>query len=151
MYGIRAILVAAALAIGGCRGGLQGVEFRTRDGVSPTEAAAPGDWDDVEAAAIIAAGKVEMAVLMVSPQGDDRIVIDLTTVRDEPARVVVQRARSVSNAPGSNTGGNPDGGRLELRCRVGRFGDPGRERALLSAMARRLGELHRRDTARVRF
>jgi hypothetical protein len=134
---VRGILLAAFMVIGGCRAGVKGVEFRTPPGVSPSVAVARGDWDDVEASAVIAAGRAEMAVITVSPS-DDRIVIDLTTVGDEPARVVVRRSAG-------------DESLLEAECRVGRFGEPAWERRFLAALARRLGELYRRDTAPVRF
>ncbi len=137
MGAARGIMLAAFLVIGGCRAGVKGVEFRTAPGDSPSVAVARGDWDDVEASAIIAAGRAEMAVMTVSPS-DDRIVIDLTTVSDEPARAVVRQVAG-------------DESLLEMECRIGRFGEPRRERAFLAAMARRLGELYGRDTARVRF
>ncbi len=137
MGAARGIMLAAFLVIGGCRAGVKGVQFRTGPGDSPSVAVARGDWDDIEASAIIAASRAEMALITVSPS-DDRIVIDLTTVGDEPARAVVRRVAGEESL-------------LEMECRVGWFGEPEWERRFLAALGRRLGELYGRDTARVRF
>ncbi len=126
------------LVIGGCRGGLKPVRFETAERQSPSRVHATGDWDDVEAAAIVASGKAEMALLMVDDSKPDRVVIDMTTVNDAPARAIASRV------PGA-----PD--LIDLECRVGHFGDPAQERRFLAAMIRRLRELHRRSTAPVRF
>lgn len=91
-----------------------------------------GDWDDAEAAAIVAAGQNELAILMVAPEGDATLVVDLTTVQDEPVRLTARHAEP---------------GMIEMEARVSRFGDPGRERALLRSMAKRLRDLAGRDWA----
>lgn len=126
-----AALLSALVATVGCaaRGGAASAE------ASPATITARGDWDDIEASAIVAASRCEMAVLIIMPRDDDRVIVDLVTVRDEPARVVASR--------------RPEG-MIELECRVGRFGDPARERELLRAMARRLGDLAGRNTAPLR-
>jgi hypothetical protein len=138
--GLR-VAAVASLVIGGCAGSLKPVAFQTAAAESPSRVVTPGDWDDIEAAAIIAAQRAEMAVTATNP-GPDETVIELTNVRDEPVRLVARRLVDPA-APERHT--------VELTARAGRFGDPGQERALLTAMARRLRELHRRDTARVRF
>lgn len=107
----------------------------TPAGESPTRATVRGDWNDAEAAAIVAAGQNELAILMVAPQGDAMLVVDMTTVGDDPVRLTARRA-------------DPD--TIELEARVGRFGDPVRERALLQSVAKRLRDLSGRDWAPVR-
>ncbi len=82
----------------------------------------------------------EMAVVDSSQPNPGEWVFELRTVRDEPA---VLRARRADGPAGADlerpapTGPVP----IELAARVGRFGDPDHQRALVRAVARRLERL----------
>lgn len=74
-------------------------------------------------------------------------VYELVTIHDEP---VVLRARRDRDFPGLVPAEAPPQP-LELCARVGRTGDPARERLLLDAVARRLGQLAGVDYAPIRW
>lgn len=113
----------------------------------PERALTTGDWNDVDAAVIAAVSKkgVEMAIVTAHDPDPDTRVYDLTTVGDEPARLVVRR-KMAEPAPGARPGrGAPEA--MELEARVGRFGDREREKALIAAVRTRLGDLSGVDFA----
>lgn len=84
---------------------------------------------------IIGAERAEMALVSTDKPGTERMAFELVTVGGEPVRLTAARAGE---------------GRVVLEARVGRFGDPARERRLLSAVAARLRALFGRDYAPVR-
>lgn len=106
----------------------------------PIQRVVRGDWNDAEAAAIAAAVACEMAVLRASRPTEDLLTFSLTTIRDEPAALVLTRMDPADTAEPSN-------GLIGLRAKVGRFGDPDRESALMAAVTHRLSQLAGRDSA----
>jgi hypothetical protein len=112
-------------------------DFSTSPDESPSRAKLRGDWDDLEAAVLVAAGKAEMAVLMVGTSGPSEFRAELTTTTDETAKLTVIR-------------GADDPDRLDAACRVGHFGDAEVERRLIGHLSRRLAQLHGREWAPVR-
>lgn len=131
------------LACAGCAPESGGVSFLGE----PERAFTTGDWDDVDAAVVDAVSKkgVEMAVVAShDPEAGTR-VYELTTVGDEPARLVVRR-KVAGVSPGARHGrGAPEA--IGLEAWVGRFGDRERERALIAAVRARLGDLSGVDFA----
>lgn len=92
-----------------------------------------GDWNDIDAAVLVGASVAEMAVVEAkgAPESDRREYV-LTTVREEPALLVVVKER------GGESGGVA---RVRLEATVGRYGERARERALMDAVASRLKDL----------
>lgn len=136
MYGVSVALAGLLGAASGCSSGSATTALiETSPVPDGSRAEIPGDWDDVEAAVIIGAERAEMALVSTDDQDPERLAFDLVTVGGEPVRLTAARAGE---------------GRIALEARVGRFGDPARERRLLSAVAARLRALFGRDYAPVR-
>lgn len=103
-----------------------------------------GDANDIDAAVEVAVGRVEMSVVRTIRTSQDPHVLriyELRAANDEPAVLKVRRAGiTIENQPVT----------LELAASFGRFGNPERERALLDAVTRRLGQLAGVQVAPVR-
>ncbi len=136
---VAAVAGLGAAATGGCTLSKPGVGAH-RLAPGPLEMLA--DWDDLDAAMDVAAQRNEMAVLRASdPTGDGLIRrFELRTVAAEPVEVTVTRPEAGSGQP------QP----IIARAKVGRFGDPEREAALLAALRRRLEQLRGVDVSPVR-
>lgn len=125
-------LVGACLS--GCSSSPSPASTEPNPFVGPaTTGPASGDWDDARAAAAAAVPAVELAIVHVEEPTPDRLIFELLSARDEPGELVIER--------------RPGSGELDVRARVGRFGDPRRERALVEAVRRRLGQLRGVDVA----
>jgi len=96
----------------------------------PSTAETLADWDDLQTAVDAGASKAQMTILRSEKDGN-AVVYHLVTVLDRPAVLRVE--------PG-------DDGVVRLSARVGRFGDPRREKELLEWVSRRLEELHGVET-----
>lgn len=116
----------------------------------PERALTTGDWDDVDAAVDAAISKkgVEMAVLSSRDEEGGTRVYELTTIGDEPARLVVHRKLNESATGVRHGRGAPEA--MSLEAWVGRFGDRDRERALIAEVRARLGDLAGVDYAPLR-
>lgn len=107
-----------------------------------------GDWDDVEAAVQVAAGRSEMGIVKVlgtqlnpaeaAKVPTRRCVFELRTSGDEPATL---EFRAASTA---------DPGDIVATAHVGRYGDRVREEHLLAEVRRRLEDLAGVDWAPIR-
>jgi hypothetical protein len=102
--------------VGGCAAPAPAVENAPQASRLTVDA----DWDDVEAAARVAASQAELAILEVEKQ-DQVITIRLRTIAGEPGEVRAERN--------------------------GLFREPASERRLLQAMAKRLRQLAGVDVA----
>jgi len=91
-----------------------------------------GDFDDLTAAMDYTQTKAEVAVEQKS-EANGVVVFHLVTATDEAGRL---ECRAVDRG-------------IEMRTRVGLYGDRARERQILEAMSRRLGQLAGRDWAPV--
>lgn len=134
-----AALLALAMPLAGCAGDAVPPEPRLpQDAESPQRAEVVADWDDVQAAVTVALNRTEL--VKVSAQGPtaDSFEVRLRSSLDEPGLLTVRRA-----APP----GQPDPVPITLTARVGRFGDPPRERQFLDLIVRRLGQLRGVETA----
>ena len=100
----------------------------------PSTIEAVGDWDDVGAAATYAVEAGEAAIEDVAV-GDARAVFSLRGVGGEPG--VLEATRG-------------EGDEIVASCSIGRFGDERRQRRVLEAFARRLGQLHGVEYAPIR-
>lgn len=96
-----------------------------------SERSAAGDWADLDAAVEVALESAEVAVIG-SGHTPDRATYQLVSLEGRPGELVIARGES---------------GRLTLSARIGRFGDPARERRLLDAVAGRLARLGGVDIA----
>lgn len=99
------------------------------------------DWLDLDASVGYAVGMVEMAVVSQNDPSLEPRVFLVRTIRDEPGRLEVARVDTEVAAK------SPRPVDLTMRCSIGRFGHPARERALLDAVAKRLAELRAVDYA----
>lgn len=138
--GFRALALAAALP------GLFACASSTPAGPIGGEpapesvAVVTADWDDLEAAAVLAASKTESVVVAVSERTTGEMVFELVSIRDEP--VVVTARRPGTPRPGPEP--------IELTCTVGRLGDATLQARFLDAMSRRLTDLSGVDYRKVR-
>jgi hypothetical protein len=88
-----------------------------------------GDWNDVEAAAIAAMDGNETTITGQSAT-DREQVFELLTIMDGRGKLVARReGEGVEKIP------------IHLTCSLGLFGEPAREKAVMSAAAKRLREL----------
>ena len=143
--GLRALaLTAAAIglgvgAAGGCAFPRPGVGAH---GVAANPLEVLADWDDLNAAMAVAAERTEMAVVRASDPTGDGLTrrFELRTVAAETVEVIVTRSEADTDQPQA----------IVVRAKVGRFGDPEREAALLGALRRRLEQLRGVDFSPVR-
>jgi len=90
-----------------------------------------GDWDDVDAALVVALSKTEMA----------------RTGRTETVGLKRYQVRDALDRRGFVEAADPGGGRVLLRARIGLVPDTDAAGGVLAAMADRLGDLAGKDTA----
>ncbi len=118
--------------LSGCAGGSQS-DLPVVSGVSSP---GRGEWDDLNAALSWASGRHEMAVLEYRdeplPSGGVARLYSLITLRNEPVLVRIDRPES---------GTIYDVRDLTITARVGRFGNPREERALVRDIRARLDRL----------
>ncbi len=91
-----------------------------------------GDFNDLMAAMDYTQTKTDVAVEKIS-QDTGVVIFELVTATDEAGRL---ECRAVDRG-------------IEMHARVGLYGDRSRERRILEAMSRRLGQLAGRDWAPV--
>lgn len=135
---MRHIFVAiAALSLSGC----------ADVPVAPDRLAAPaqanrssGDRDDIEVSVDAALGRAHVAPVAMTRQSDGSLLWELRTPRDEPGTLQVWQT------PGTEEGAPVD---VRIECRVGRFGDPDKERLIIDSVAQRLEQLRGRDYYRI--
>jgi hypothetical protein len=111
---------------------------------SATRSTATADENDIDASVEVAVGLHEMAVVRTLGGNADPAVVrvyELITVTDEPGSLEVRR---------ENASGSQQPAPLTLRARVGTFGDPPREAALLKSVKRRLEQLAGVEVAPIR-
>lgn len=132
-------LWAGLAAAPGCRA--PGLPDAAR--TSPATAHFTADWDDIDAAADLAAQRTELAVLHITdPTGRGCTKrIELLGVRGEPGVLTISRPE-----PCEETQSQP----LTVEVRIGRFGDPEREASFIKVFRDRLEQLHGRDYAPIR-
>lgn len=141
-----ALSAALALAAGACTG--TNWSHSTGEASPGVTAVLWGDWDDVEAAVQVAAGRSEMAIvhvvgLRLNPAEAARVptrrcVFELRTAGDEPVRLEFRAASTT------------DPGDIVAEAHVGRYGDRGREEHVLAEVRRRLADLAGVDWAPIR-
>lgn len=139
----RVVMCVMSLVAGGAAGCVSVVE-QPRMVSSQTVRAGEGDRDDIWAAVTLAMTSNEMAVVDAYYDPPDSRTYFITTIRDEPVRLVL-------TGPGFGEGGTiygpmydgpfGRGGEITIEATVGRFGDPERERRLVRDVARRLEQL----------
>ena len=88
-----------------------------------------GDWNDVEAAAIAAAGENETAIVG-QTMGEREQVFEFQTIMDEPGKLIATRETEAGDLIP-----------IRLRCEVGSFGNEKREEGILESARKRLREL----------
>lgn len=86
-----------------------------------------GDWNDIHAAVLLAAEQSDSAIAKVYEPAPDVRLFRLATVRAETSWLKVTRLEPVDGVS-----------EVRMQARIGRFGDPPRERALMERVARRL-------------
>lgn len=125
--------IALALVLAGCT-----LPHETpRQPVPATRATVVADWNDLEAAVLVAASRTETS-LVDWRQDAARAEFELASIRDEPVMVTARR-----QAPG-------DPSPVDLTCWFGPFGDAGRQARFLKEIARRLEDLRGVDYRKVR-
>lgn len=103
---------------------------------SAHRAAAPGDWDDIDAAVEIGGGQAEWVITQWWYEGEATRFYRLRTPLGAEALVRIRK---------------PDEqGPLEITASIGPLGDAAAERTLVDRIARRLGQLHGVDAAEIR-
>lgn len=110
--------------------------------VSPGRATLTADWNDLDAAADVAAGRAQLAILRATSPDPCTRRYELTSVRGEPGALTVTRPHPC-DTPGESIP-------LTIEATLGRFGDPPRERTLLNAFTSRLADLHGVEFAPIR-
>lgn len=95
------------------------------------------DWDDLDAAVEVACTRQQLAPIGTTEEEPHRRTYELRSPGDEPAWVFAERQGEA--LPG--TDGRIPPQPITLRARFGRFGDEGREAALVDAVARRMRQL----------
>jgi hypothetical protein len=97
-----------------------------------------GDWEDVYAAALVAAPTIESAILH-REEDERRLVLTFTTIDDEPGELTAERLSDSLDRPGP----------IRITVRIGLFGNSAREERLIRAIADRLRGLAGRAWAPV--
>lgn len=100
-----------------------------------------GDWNDVGAALAVGSGKLYLAITDARQIDENEVEYDFVDVIDQPGFFTARRN------PGPDS---PEPEYIELGASIGRFGDETRERELLEAVAKRLGDLAGVDVAPIR-
>lgn len=143
---LAAATLAALIGLGtGCGGGAwngPGAGQITAGDTSPGRATLTADWNDLDAAADVAVGRAELAIVRTTCPDPCTRRYELTSVRGEPGTLTITRP-APCDGPGESIP-------LTIEAAVGRFGDPQRERTLLSAFTSRLADLHGVEFAPIR-
>lgn len=142
---VWATLAALATLAAGCGGGAwngPGAGQITAGQTSPGRAILTADWNDLDAAADVAAGRAQLAILRATSPDPCTRRYELTSVRGEPGALTVTRPHPC-DTPGESIP-------LTIEATLGRFGDPPRERTLLNAFTSRLADLHGVEFAPIR-
>ena len=134
-----AVILAVVLCIGGCA--TPPSFSHAVHNPAYTYIVVKGDWDDVGAGLAVGCGKLYLAITDARRIDDDEVEYDFVDVIDQPGFFTARRN------PGPDSHG-PE--YIELGASIGRFGDEKRERELLDAVARRLGDLAGVDVAPIR-
>jgi hypothetical protein len=113
-----------------------------RDPAPATIIRVDADWNDLQAAAAVAAAETETVVLGATFPSPVELAIDLATIRDEPVEVSARRLPEPEASDGPV--------QIQLSCRYGRFGDAHEQRRFLDALTRRLADLKSVDYRKVR-
>jgi hypothetical protein len=108
----------------------------------PTRLEVVADWDDLDAAMVVAAANNQCAILGVRRPGPDEVEFEVRTIRDEPVTVSARRLGAADNPPRAEP--------IELVCEYGRFGDAAQQERILEAMRERLADLRGVDYRKVR-
>ena len=137
VIGLSEVFSTSILGPAGCSGSAQ----------SPNQAllsdapllATLADWDDIDAAVVTGVERAEAVVVdrREAARGTRR-EFSIRTALNEPGLVVAQQTESDSGS---------DPVRVQLRCSIGRFGDPIRENRLLGFVRDRLVQLRGVDFA----
>lgn len=128
------LLAALALLQGACATGARAPTL-SLDGASAAHTAA--DWDDVRAAVAVSLSAAELALLRAETPDDASILFHCRSSRDEPALLRLDRDPADPNL-------------IHVRCAIGRFGDPERERLVIRALTDRLRALKGVEVAPLR-
>lgn len=99
-------------------------------------AAAPGDWDDIDAAVEIGGAQAEWVIAQWWYEGEATRFYRLRNALGAEALVRIGKPAQ----PGP----------LEITASIGPLGDAAAERTLVDRIARRLGQLHGVDAAEIR-
>lgn len=134
--GMVALLGGLGWGFGGCQAGPGGPAY-----VEGSSTIVTGDWDDVEAAVLVAVPRHELAVVSAHAPDDQTRQWVLVDMRDRQGLLTVQR-KSLSAA--GDWGPSP----LTITCRIGPWGDSEQERALIRTLQDRLMQLDGKDVAR---
>lgn len=145
-------IAPAALCMPGCGSSNAFSEAAIVEGSHGEELATEADWNDIDAAVIVGASAVEMAVVSGqlprfrdSKRNDKEDGLQernfaLKTIRDEPVILILTRSQATPEASAAPQ-------TIVLRAKVGLFGDKETEHRLMRAVAGRLEALKGRETA----
>lgn len=124
-----AVASGLSMLVGGCSGS----EPPTALAVRPDAAvrSVQGDWDDADAAVYGGLDSTGAAVTRVYAVSPTRREYRLRCMSGEDGVLVIQKPQASSDEPA----------RLEVRCSIGRLGDPEREEVIVKAVTRRIREL----------
>ncbi|MCA9287238.1 MAG: hypothetical protein KDA05_01555 [Phycisphaerales bacterium] len=109
------------------------------------------DWDDIEAAAWAAAPRVEATIIHAEFLDPLTQRVELVTSRDEVAVLTATRAAPPPDAPPGSPADRGENTPIDLRFRIGRFGDASREWAFLTDLVDRLEALRGVGAAPIRW
>ncbi len=147
--------IGALLGLGGCSSDPPGV-VGGGSGLLPDAETAEvaADYDDIDAAVGVAAGKNEMAVLWSNDRTESPRRFYLRTVKDEPVYLFIGRQPNFEKPRPPPSSRDPKAvpppDQIVMRCTVGRFGDSSREEDLLDDITDRLEELQGKRSAPIR-
>ena len=113
-----------------------------------------GDRNDIETSVGYGLGQLGIASLRVDRPSPDVLIYFLKTSRDEPGVLRIEiietkQGRSLEGRAATDQPSVRGPVRIRMFCTIGRFGDALRERKLMAAIGRRLGELAGVDVAPV--
>lgn len=139
--GIGLLLSASVGLIAGCEGQPPVIDRFAHAG-SVAEPGVRGDFDDLETSIDTGLTKAGVAPVHWHEPVPGTRIYELRTARDQPGELVVVVGQEAL----------PDGSvPVELRCRIGRFGEPELERRVMAEIARRLEELRGREVYRIKW
>ncbi len=97
-----------------------------------------GDWDDVNGAVLLAAMHRAMGIMSQDTPDDLTQTFTLLTAHDETVTLIVKRQQPIDPKIRPSQEGPIE---MTIFCKVGLFGDAGREKGLLDDMSFRLAQL----------